>query len=83
MKVLEKHMLWLQGTAERLVARGLLDAPVSITPKGIAAYDQLVASGWKPAPKLVRRLLREQGVPPEQLDGVTGLFLSQPSNDVD
>ena len=72
---LVRHMLWLEGAAQALAADGLLDGPVAITPKGIAAYDQLVASGWRPRRRIVRRLLRDKGIPAAELDVATELFL--------
>lgn len=72
---LNKHILWLEGAGQSLVARGYLDVPVGITPKGIAAFDQLIASGWTPQPAIVRRMLRDKGVPAGQLDATTNLFL--------
>lgn len=72
---LSKHILWLEGAAQSLIARGLLKGPVAITSKGIAAYEQLIASGWRPQPQIVRRLLCDKGIPAAQLDEMTKLFL--------
>lgn len=73
---LSRHILFVEGAGQALAAKGYLEGPMSITPKGIAAYDQLVASGWRPRRKIVRRLLQDQGVPTAQLDGMTALIMS-------
>ena len=40
-----------------------MEGPVSMTPRGVGAYDQLMASGWTPHRHIVRHLLRDKGVP--------------------
>lgn len=72
---LTKHILYVEGAGQSLIKAGLLQGPVSILPKGIAAYDQLMASGWKPQSHIVRRLLQDKGVPEPQLEATTALFM--------
>jgi hypothetical protein len=72
-----KHILFVEGAGQALSAKGYMHGPISITPKGIAAYDQLMASGWRPKRKLVRRVLKDdKGVPTAQLDMMTDLIMS-------
>lgn len=74
---LSNHILFVEGAGQALAAKGYMDGPIAITPKGIAAYDQLRASGWKPKREIVRRLLKEdKGVPTTQLDMMTDLIMS-------
>jgi hypothetical protein len=74
---LRNHIVFVEGAGQALAAKGYMDGPISITPKGIAAYDQLMASGWKPNHEIVRRLLRDdKGVPTDQLDVMTDLIMS-------
>jgi hypothetical protein len=74
---LRNHILFVEGAGQTLAAKGYLDGPVSITPKGIAAYDQLLSSGWKPKREIVRRLVKDDmGVPTDQLDMMTDLIMS-------
>ena len=75
MEEMTKHVVFVEGAGEALIQRGVLQGPVSITPKGIAAYDQLMASGWKPQHQIVRSLLRDKGVPEAQLEMTTDLFM--------
>ena len=70
-----KHIVFVESAGDALIERGLLQGPVSITPKGIAAYDQLMASGWKPQRQIVHCLLRDKGVPEAQLEMTTDLFM--------
>jgi len=74
---LSKHILFVEGAGQALAAKGSLQGHASITPKGIAAYDQLMASRWKPTREIVRRLLKDdKGVPTMQLDMMTNLIMS-------
>ena len=74
---LSKHILFVEGAGQALAARGCLEGPVSITPKGIAAFDRLMASGWRPERTVVRRLLKDdKGVPTTELDMLTDLIMS-------
>ncbi len=74
---LRRHMLFVEGAGQALAAKGLLNGSASITPKGIAAYDQLMASGWRPNRTIARRLLKEdKGVPTTQLEMMTDLIMS-------
>ncbi len=74
---LSKHILFVEGAGQALAAKGHLQGHASITPKGIAAYDQLMASGWKPTREIVRRLLKDdKGVPTTQFDMMTDLIIS-------
>jgi len=72
---IRKHILFVEGAGQSLVKAGLLQGPVSMLPKGIAAYDQLMASGWKPQRHAVRRLLQDKGVPEAQLEMTVALFM--------
>jgi hypothetical protein len=75
---LGKHILFVEGAGQALSADGDLRGPTSITPKRIAAYDQLLASAWRPDRRIVRRLLRDdKGVPAAQLDLMTDLIMGQ------
>jgi hypothetical protein len=74
---LRNHIVFVEGAGQALAAKGYMDGPISITPKGIAAYDQLMASGWKPNREIVRRLLKDdKGVPTAHLDMMTDLIMS-------
>jgi hypothetical protein len=74
---LRKHILFVEGAGQALAAKGFLNGSASITPKGIAAYDQLMASGWRPNRTIVRRLLKDdKGVPTTQLEMMTDLIMS-------
>ena len=73
---LSKHVLYVEGAACALAAKGYLEGPISITAKGIDAYFELLASGWRPSRKIVRRVLQDKGVPRGQLDGMTDLIMS-------
>jgi hypothetical protein len=42
----------------------------------LLAYDQLVASGWKPNRKIVRSTLKDKGVPATHLDAMTQLVMA-------
>lgn len=73
---LRNHILFIEGAGQALAAKGYLDGPILITPKGIAAYDQLMASEWLPKREIVHRLLGEdKGVPTDQLDMMTDLIM--------
>lgn len=73
---MDKHALFIEGTAQSLIEGGCLDGPPSsITPKGIGVYDQLMASGWKPERNTLRGLLGESRVAPEDLEVTTDLFM--------
>ena len=74
---LRKHILFVEGAGQALAAKGYMQGPISITPKGIATYDQLMASGWRPKRKIVRRVLKDdKDVPTTQLDMMTDLIMS-------
>ncbi len=75
MSEMQKHIIFVEGAGQALVERGYLEGPVSITPRGIGVYDQLMASGWMPQRNTVRRLLEDKGVPTEHLDITTALFM--------
>jgi hypothetical protein len=72
----DKHVIWLEGTGQRLAAKGLLEAAGALTPKGAEEYKLLVASGWRPTPRTIRYLLRHKGMKGAELDKATALFLS-------
>ncbi len=44
-----KAALWVCGAIHDLQAEGVLTRLTLLEPRGIAAYDQLRASGWKPS----------------------------------
>ncbi len=69
------HMIYVEGRGQALIAEGLMSGPVSITPKGIAIYDQLMASGWKPQREIIRRMLQDRGMAENDLDKAVALFL--------
>jgi hypothetical protein len=75
-KNLAEHILFVEGAGQALVASGRLQGPISITPKGLASYDQLMASGWKPKRQMVRLVLKDKGVPQAQLDLMTDAIMS-------
>ena len=80
---LSKHILYVEGAGCALAAKGHLEGPISITAKGIDAYFELLASGWRPRRKIVRRVLQDKGVPRGQLDGMTDLIMSTSHTDDD
>jgi len=71
-----KHILFVEGAGQTLIERGWMKGPVSIAPAGIAAYDQLMASGWRPQREAVRRILEwDKGVPAAKSEELTQLFM--------
>ncbi len=55
-------VLFVHGAIERLCQRGLIEGEPLITPRGISAYDQLRASGFRPTAEEVSRVIRNLGL---------------------
>lgn len=75
----EKVGLFVGGRIEMLISKGLMTGPAPLTPKGIACYDQLCASGFKPtSQEHVEELLGESAlfkIPPNHVKGVAKLVM--------
>jgi len=59
-KTAKDHIIFVEGAGKDLISRGRLKGPISITPKGIADYNKLMASEWKPNRTVVRWLVAEK-----------------------
>lgn len=70
------HHVYVEGRGEALIAEGKVSGEPLITPKGIAEYDQLLASGFRPRRFIVRAILeRYHGIPDSKLEEMTDLFM--------
>lgn len=56
-----KTFLWTLGAFEQFYEWGFAQARCGITPKGLAAYDQLDASGYRPSDDQLRQALKAMG----------------------
>jgi hypothetical protein len=62
-EVARKAMIWCVGMLHELESHGLVngDDGQRLTPKGVADFDQLKASGWRPPEDLALAVLKEIG----------------------
>lgn len=73
---LMNHVLLVEAAVQILADRGVIEGSSTITAEGIAAYNQLMASGWKPRFRMVRMVLKDNGVLPPNLNALTDLTMS-------
>jgi hypothetical protein len=70
------HHLYVEGRGEALITEGKIAGPPAISARGIAEYDELLASGFRPKRAVVREILkRYHGVGPAELDRMTDLVM--------
>ena len=71
----EKCVLWVLGRLDMLKKAKLVDTSVEVTPRGIAAFDQFEASGFRPSISEIRNTLAAMNEinPSEVLDCMVGL----------
>lgn len=73
---LANHILFVEGAGQTLAERGQTGGSAQLTPEGTAVYNQLMASGWKPQRRMVRMVLKDNGVSPPHLNAITDLIMS-------
>lgn len=73
-KILTQHILFMEGAKRALIIKGHLAGIIGITPKGLAAYDQLKASGFKPNRSVLAWMLHQENTPADQIEGIVELL---------